>query len=126
MSISDAAGTLLRTDILVGPGLSSPFNRLPLLSRPKHTDLQLPPGNVTVSLRKLTSATQMSMGLGSVFFAPSTMRFRGILADRVEIVPVVRASRSIAFIGASDSAGYCVGGTAANSGLDDTLFGWKY
>ena len=125
VTISNLAGTILRTEILTGPGFSSPFNRLPILGRPKHTDLQLPPGNVTVSLRKLTSATPFSMGVGRML-APSTMRFQGLIADRVEIFPIARATRSVAFIGASDSAGYCVGGTSANSGLDDTLFGWKY
>lgn len=93
------------------------------------SSLMLPRGRFTILLRKLTSATPYAMGIGR-FFSPSLLEFYGLELD--ESVKLLAADEHwaprarIRFIGASDTAGYCVDGTPETSTYETTLNGWSY
>jgi len=86
------------------------------------------PSTFIVSIRKLTTAAPFGMGIGGEVLSPSTFTFHGLKRTfgncTLEAVPA--PSRSMEFIGASDTAGYCVDGTPDMSGTTTDLLGWEY
>jgi hypothetical protein len=69
------------------------------------------------------------MGVGRVL-RPSVWDFHGLVlgaAAGLVTVPWPRRPKPmIEFIGASDTAGYCVDGTPNTSSIGQTLGGWEY
>ena len=91
----------------------------------QHDTLRLPTGRAVVHLRKLTQATPYSMGIGRVL-RPSVLQFHGLtLQPGLKLAATGEVQRRIEFIGASDTAGYCVDGTQNTSSIGDTLLGWE-
>jgi hypothetical protein len=69
------------------------------------------------------------MGLGNKVLKPSVLQFYGVeTQDGRASLLEKRAlkQRKIEFIGASDTAGYCVDGTPAMGAIKTGLDGWKY
>eukprot|EP01046_Picozoa_sp_COSAG06_P011982 COSAG06_NODE_690_length_13054_cov_5.226476_18_plen_322_part_00 len=108
--------------ILSGPAVE-PLPQMPA----QHDTLRLPAGRATVRLRKLTQATPFSMGIGRIL-GPSVLQFHGLSLQpaRARLTATREpVRRRIEFIGASDTAGYCVDGTPNTTSIGDTLFGWE-
>jgi hypothetical protein len=110
------------SSIISGPAVDVP------LVKPIEETLRFPTaGNFTVSLRKLTTAAPFGMGAGGKILKPSVIVFYGISGmSNATLKEVVRPERRIEFIGASDTAGYCVDGTPNTSTTDAELKGWEY
>ena len=82
-------------------------------------------GTYTIFLTKLTQAAPYGNGVGQLL--TSVLEFHGVEIDANvttldESSPL--PSRRVTFIGASDTAGFCVDGTPETS--DATLFPWLY
>ncbi|KAH8047451.1 GDSL-like Lipase/Acylhydrolase [Aureococcus anophagefferens] len=112
----DASGAVLTEQELVGPSVELPF------AAPQKDDVALPAGAARVALRKLTSATPYSAGVGKVL--PSVVELHGL--DVPGLAAAAPAPRRVDFVGASDTAGYCVDGTVNTSSVADKLLGWEY
>ena len=112
----DASGAVLAEHELVGPSVELPF------AAPQKDDVALPAGAARVALRKLTSATPYSAGVGKVL--PSVVELHGL--DVPGLAAAAPAPRRVDFVGASDTAGYCVDGTVNTSSVADKLLGWEY
>lgn len=115
----DASGRAVSDTVLAGPPVDLPWGG------PRRDELSLPPGAVRVSVRKLTSATPYSMGVGRIL-SPSVLSVHGVEADVVAPGGAAAPRRAVGFVGASDTAGYCVDGTVNTTSLGDTLLGWEY
>jgi hypothetical protein len=101
-----------------------------LQQEPQQDQLHLPGGGLfEVRLHKLTQATPYSMGVGRLL-RPSVLHLYSLALEPalVLLLPPAAAirTRKIEFIGASDTAGYCVDGTPNTSSVGDTLFGFEY
>ena len=101
-TMSNTATGAVLTAMLMGA-------RTGILNPVKHDDLQLPAGQWTVALRKITDATPFSMGIANQLgLTPSAFHFRGVqLAEGVTLEESRPQRRQITFIGASDTAGFC-------------------
>jgi hypothetical protein len=99
---------------------------------PKQTSLAFPaPGLYAVTIRKLTTAAPLGMGAGGSLLAPSVLYFYGVSSEDAGLVVTSTSStpvysRKIEFVGASDTAGYCVDGTPNTTPTEADLFGWEY
>ena len=81
----------------------------------------------TISLRKLSTAEPFAPGIATFVFKASTFEFYGV--ETVSTIlndPPKQADHKIQFLGASDTAGYCVDGTPKTNFLEEGLLGWKY
>ena len=84
------------------------------------------PGSFVVAVRKLTQAAPYGPGIGKVL-GSSTLQFKGVdLSSGLEITPPPTKARRITFIGASDTAGWCVDGSPSTPKLDYTLKGFMF
>eukprot|EP00747_Dinoflagellata_sp_TGD_P020236 gnl/TRDRNA2_/TRDRNA2_127689_c0_seq2.p1 gnl/TRDRNA2_/TRDRNA2_127689_c0~~gnl/TRDRNA2_/TRDRNA2_127689_c0_seq2.p1 ORF type:complete len:300 (+),score=16.59 gnl/TRDRNA2_/TRDRNA2_127689_c0_seq2:3-902(+) len=82
-------------------------------------------GKYEVSVRKLTSAEPFGTGIGSWFLHSSILEFHGIASVKgATLSAPLRRSTFVQFVGASDTAGYCVDGTPSLG--TPALTGWKY
>jgi lysophospholipase L1-like esterase len=81
-------------------------------------------GTYTVTLTKLTESSPYGTGFGRL--ATSVLRLYGIDVDEkvAMLAPLQLPSRRLSFVGASDTAGFCVDGTPETS--DSTILPWKY
>eukprot|EP00948_MAST-09A_sp_MAST-9A-sp1_P000501 g501.t1 len=88
----------------------------------------------TLTIRKLTSAMPFAPGVGNIFLKPSLWRLYSVkvttggsllVPKNAQEEPKPRRRR-IEFIGASDTAGYCVDGTPKQSSITSVLSGWKF
>ena len=71
----------------------------------------------TISLRKLSTAEPFAPGVATHFFKPSTFEFFGVeLNEGARLGDAPKAAEHrIQFLGASDTAGYCIDGTPKTS-----------
>ena len=69
------------------------------------------------------------MGLGNKVLKPSVLQFYGVETENGRATLGQKKplkQRRIEFIGASDTAGYCVDGTTSMGTIKTGLDGWKY
>ena len=100
-----------------------------------------------VSLRKLSEAEPYGGGIGNDVLKPSKVQFYGIssISDNVEVITIKPKKEAsikntnespsnentsigihLEFVGASDTAGYCVDGNPEMSKIEVFVSGWKY
>lgn len=86
------------------------------------------PGNYTIQLRKLTTAQPYAPGLASDFLAASVFEFYSIELPKGMVIhnEIPELPTRLHFVGASDTAGYCVDGTPDMNIIQDGLEGWEY
>ena len=81
----------------------------------------------TVHVRKLTTAEPFAPGIATWFFKPLIVKFFGVETISTLLNdPPQAAEHRIQFLGASDTAGYCVDGTPKTNIIKTGVFGWKY
>lgn len=105
-------------EILSSPAVTSPFACNPCSYPLNFTGY----GRFTLSVRKLTSADPFGSGIGRMVLKPSVIEFHG-LDGHASLTSLEPIQRKIEFVGASDTAGYCVDGTPNQSSIETTLEG---
>eukprot|EP00494_Astrolonche_serrata_P028307 UN28573 len=76
----------------------------------------------------MSNAVPFAPGIGSKIFSPSVLSYYGVNVSSNAVVQLSSDQtkrRRIEFIGASDTAGFCVDGTPDTS-VVATIEGWKY
>ena len=85
-----------------------------------------------IALVKLSEAEPFAPGIGNTLLRPSVVNFYGIsdASSGIRIIAKNEGFHSqkvhLEFVGASDTAGYCVDGTPDIGMVDGFLNGWKY
>ena len=131
MNISVSEGILdfshiYRSDVVHGSSVEIPFQK------PSTYSLSLeniPLGIHTVRFRKLTTSCPYGSGIGDDLLSSSHVKFYGVELPSSIIMPPpppLPLRRKIEFIGASDTAGYCVDGEPSFNVIQYGLEGWKY
>mmetsp|Transcript_30001 Transcript_30001/g.59587 ORF Transcript_30001/g.59587 Transcript_30001/m.59587 type:complete len:428 (+) Transcript_30001:70-1353(+) len=118
-----ADGTIAYSTIFSGPSAEG-FHGVPL----QEDALKIPSDSSYVTLRKLTQAAPYGTGIGEKLLAGSVFEFHGLTSvDGVTVKNAAKKGRVVEYIGASDSAGYCVEGTPEMDGsIDLYLNGWEW
>ena len=139
---------------ILGPSYSTSPPGSDILDTPEKVKITLP--NTTtcnqttkflITLRKLSEAEPFAPGIGNTVFRASVIHFFGIsdTSPGVSIVPYEnlftkfpnKFSKNeinvqkpmevhLEFVGASDTAGYCVDGTPDTNLIEGFINGWKY
>eukprot|EP00938_MAST-03A_sp_MAST-3A-sp1_P005653 g5653.t1 len=131
MNVSVSEGMLdfshmYSSDIVHGSSVDIPFQK------PSTYSLSLanvPIGIHTVRFRKLTTSCPYGSGIGDDFLSSSHVKFYGVELPSSIIMPPpppLPPRRKIEFIGASDTAGYCVDGEASFNFIQYGFEGWEY
>ena len=144
-----ADGSIAYSEIFTGPSLPRVFHGV------QEDALEIPSDTSYVTLRKLTQAAPFGTGedcartistyianasivtsllltpvagIGEKLLAGSVFEFHGLSSvDGVTLKKAARRGRVIEYIGASDTAGYCVDGTPDMDGTVDLyLNGWEW
>ena len=107
--------------------LAMAFKSLPAVN----TAIQIPAGEYIVTFRKRTQATPFGpLAAGLPFIGgllSSGVRFSGInFTPGISISQPKQPTLHITFIGASDTAGFCVDGTPETSQPETSAFGFKF
>ena len=110
-------------DVLVGRDFASGIHQSYKIDFSKHAHTS---NQLTVTLTKMTQANPLSTGIATKFFHPSTFSFSGLKLDGKLLDPPQKAPHRIQFLGASDTAGYCIDGTPDTSAVSSALSGWEY
>ena len=97
-------------------------------SEAKEDNINFPESGIfNVKLTKLTEASTFGTGIGSEVLSPSTFKFYGLILDEnSSLLELSPKTRKMEFIGASDTAGFCVDGNTSMGIIDYGLEGWKY
>ncbi|GMH68824.1 hypothetical protein TL16_g05015 [Triparma laevis f. inornata] len=111
-------GTIASSEIFVSPKWRN---------KKMTSTLALPEDAVFVTLRKLTQAAPFGTGISEKLLAASVWEYHGMEITGAEVKPPTPRKRVVEYIGASDTARYCVDG---NPDIDDTaelyIDGWLY
>jgi len=123
---SHSSQQVIDQTILAGPAFEIPFKKHKVISSP--VSIPSIPGNYTVQLRKLTTAQPYAPGLASDFLSASVFEFDSIELPKGMIIhnEIPELPTKLHFVGASDTAGYCVDGTPDMNIIQDGLEGWEY
>ena len=128
MTIEESdSGKVVDTDIIVGETTDVLPDLRPKKYKIDFSKLQSTATKFTITLRKLSTAEPFAPGIATRFFKPSTFEFFGV--DTVSTLlndPPARNQHKIQFLGASDTAGYCVDGTPETPTIKEGIFGWQY
>ena len=120
-------GKVVSQDIIVGEATDVLPNLRPQKYEIGIGMLQSLATSFTISLRKLSTAEPFGPGIATHFFKPSTFEFFGVDLNNVQLVNAPKpAEHRIQFLGASDTAGYCVDGTTETSFIQEGILGWRY
>ena len=113
-------GKLTAAHTLVGPSIDSPLGHVQSVDIPLRSGVQL------VRAVKLTTAEPFGTGIGGKILDPSVFEFHGLrdLAG-ARLVAGTAPPRRMEFIGASDTAGYCVDGSPKMSSIETDLRGTR-
>ena len=120
-------GTIANTQLIQSNGYG-PFggrNMRDTLNIPSEDGEQ----QYVVTLRKLTQGAPYGTGVGMELLADSVFEFNGLSAvsEGITLSSPAAPKRAIEWIGASDTAGYCVDGTADTDGTAKLyLEGWLW
>ena len=143
MNSSRPSRITVSSTIFSGPSVEIPF------AKPAEETLNFPSeGDYHVSLRKLTTAAPFGLGIGHQLLDPSIFFFHGLVqvSPNLTLLPYGAAAAAAAgaggagggkqqqpqkaprleFVGASDTAGFCVDGSPSSSDWQNYLTGWKY
>jgi len=92
------------------------------------TEVDIPKGGKTVTVRRLTEGANYGAGIGMKLLTSSMMVFHGLdVEGGVKVGKAERRDKVIEYIGASDTAGYCVDGDTEIDGTAKLyLNGWEY
>ena len=129
---------VLQTRYILGPSYSLSPPGSDILDYPEKVKLDLPnfcnksKETYSVILRKLSEAEPFAPGIGNQVFRPSVIHFYGISDASSNVMLISNPQHKdiqnvhLEFVGASDTAGYCVDGTPSTGLIDGFLNGWKY
>ena len=110
-------------DVLVGRDIDTGIHQSYTIDFSKHAHTS---NKFTVTLTKMTQSNPLGTGIATKFFDASTFTFSGLKLPGKLLEPPQRAPHRIQFLGASDTAGYCVDGTPDTGVIPERLGGWKY
>ena len=111
-TVVDAKGAVLAAHTLRSPAWDYPF------AGPHSDELRLPAGAAEVRLRKLSCAAPFQLGIGGLLTSSKLTLHGVVLTGGAALGPApLPPSRQLEFIGASDTAGFCVDGLDTDSAL---------
>ena len=110
-------------DVLVGRDFATGIHQSYTIDFSKHAKSS---NKLTVTLTKMSQSNPMGTGIATDFFSASTFSLIGLRLTGKLLDPPRRAPHRIQFVGASDTAGYCVDGTPDTGPIAEGLLGWEY
>ena len=89
------------------------------------TDVSIPQESKIITIRRITEGANYGAGIGMKVLASSMMEFYGLdVEGGIKVTTAKKRRHTIEYLGASDTAGYCVDGAENQPGV--YLDGWEY
>ncbi|GMI43007.1 hypothetical protein TrCOL_g6938 [Triparma columacea] len=119
-TVWDGEGNILGTEIVKAKSVGRDL-------KDEVLSISVPEGATTVTIRRLTEGANFGAGIGEKLLTSSMWEFEGLSVGGSLSLSRPRVRRHyIEFIGASDTAGYCVDGDPSITGARLYLDGWEY